>query len=221
MGEQGESSLRERLAVDIRQAILGGEFPPDSVLPETTLAKRYGVSRGPIRDALGVLEREGLIVSPPNRRARVVNLSLRDVEEIYSLRRVLETLAAHRAPHNITEPELDELEGILGQMRAALDAAEYVRISRLDADFHDRICAAARHRRLYLAWSEIRSQVTLFLVSRNTMTATSFDIVVGEHRALLDALRARDEELLVRLTDSHLSLAYERLRDHMILEGKA
>ncbi|MFD1212750.1 GntR family transcriptional regulator [Arthrobacter sp. GCM10027362] len=213
--------LGERVVAELRHSILSGEVAPGAILPETELAARLGVSRGPVRDALNVLAREGLIDSRPNRRARVAVLGLRDIEEIYSLRRSLETLAAQRATGNVTDADLGRMRKILREMDSALGRQDVVKVSHLDASFHDCIYEASRHDRLYRAWSDIRSQVTLFLVSRNTAAATSREIVIGEHEALLEALTARNADLLVRLTDEHLLGAYERLRDSMILSSRA
>ncbi|GAF50032.1 GntR family transcriptional regulator [Rhodococcus wratislaviensis] len=221
IGRVGALPLRERVVAEIRQTILSGRAEPGAVLRETELADQLGVSRGPVRDALAVLEREGLVTSPPNRRARVAVLGLRDVEEIYSLRRALEVLAAQRAASNATDTDLHGMSQILSAMDSALERKDLVELSHLDASFHDRIYEASRHDRLYRAWADIRSQVTLFLVSRNMYAVTSRDIVIGEHEALLEALTARDADLLVRLTDQHLLGAYERLRDAMILSSRA
>jgi DNA-binding GntR family transcriptional regulator len=104
-------------------------------------------------------------------------------------------------------------------MDSALERQDLVTLSQLDTSFHDRIYEASRHDRLYRSWADLRSQVTLFLISRNTSAVTNRDIVIGEHEALLAALTARDADLLVRLTDEHLLGAYERLRDALILSS--
>lgn len=166
---------------------------------------------------LAALQREGLVTLRQNRRARVVSLGLHDVEEIYSLRGQLERLAVQRAALNATDIDLAAMRKILNRMDSALERQDLVELSQLDTGFHDRIYEASRHDRLYRSWADLRSQVTLFLISRNTTAVTSRDIVVGEHEALLEALTAKDTALLVRLTDEHLLGAYERLRDAMIL----
>jgi DNA-binding GntR family transcriptional regulator len=213
--------LRERVVSEIRHTILSGQAEPGAILRETELAQKLGVSRGPVRDALAVLEREGLVTSRPNHRARVAVLNLRDVEEIYSLRRSLEMLAARRAASNVTDADLQSMRKVLTRMDSALDRQDLIELSHLDASFHDHIYAATRHDRLYRAWADLRSQVTLFLVSRNTAAVTSREIVIGEHEAMLEALTARNADVLVRLTDEHLLSAYERLRDALITSARA
>jgi DNA-binding GntR family transcriptional regulator len=170
-----------------------------------------------VREALAVLEREGLVVSPPNRRARVVELGLRDIEEIYGMRRSLEQLAAQRAVRNITDGDLDGMRATLRDMAAALDRRDLVELSLLDVAFHDHIYVASKHRRLQRAWADLRSQVVLFLVHRNTNALTSREVVVGEHEAIVDALADGDADRLTRLIEDHLLGAYQRLRDSMIV----
>jgi len=218
---RGDVPLHERVVTEIRDAILDGRSQPGSALLETELAGKLAVSRGPVRDALAVLQREGLVSSLPNKRARVVVLGLRDVEEIYSLRRVLERLAAERATGNVTDLDLAAMSRTLTRMDAALERRDLIELSHLDVGFHDHMYQASRHDRVYRAWADLRSQVTLFLISRNTAALTSREVVVGEHEALLSALTARDAPLLIRLTEEHLASAYERLRDAMITSAQS
>ena len=218
---RGDGPLLARVVADIRQSILSGRARPGAVLLETELAEQLGVSRGPVRDALALLQREGLVFSPPNKRARVVVLGLRDGEELYSLRRAMERLAAERAASNVTDADLQAMNKLLVRMDGALERRDLLELSHLDVGFHDRVYQASRHDRLYRAWADLRSQVTLFLISRNTAAVTSREIVVGEHEALLRALTARNADLLVRLTEEHLLSAYERLRDAMIVSSHA
>jgi DNA-binding GntR family transcriptional regulator len=217
---RSEGPLHERVVTEIRNSILSGRAQPGAALLETELAEQLGVSRGPVRDALAVLQREGLVTSRPNKRARVVVLGLRDVEEIYSLRRSMERLAAERAAVHVTDIDLQAMARVLTEMDAALERQDLVELSHLDVGFHDHIYKASGHDRLYRAWADLRSQVTLFLISRNKAAVTSREIV-GEHEVLLRALTARDAQLLVRLTEEHVLSAYERLRDAMIMSSRA
>lgn len=198
-----------------RNLILSGEVAPGETLPETEMASLFKVSRGPIRDAISALEREGLVVSEPRRRARVAILDEKDIEEIYSLRRSLELLAAERAAQHATEEDFAEMRDILTRMETELNDGDPIQLSHLDTAFHDVIYRASRHRRLYKAWTEIRCQVTFFLITRNKAAVLSKSNAIEEHHALLEALIARDPERLVKLTDNHLLSAYERLASAM------
>src|SRR5258708_7155625 len=93
-------TLAEAVTEQLRNAIIQGHFAPGQLLSEDQLARPLGVSRGPIRDALIQLEREGLVSSQSNRRTVVASLSRRDLDEVYSLRLALERLAVQYAVHN-------------------------------------------------------------------------------------------------------------------------
>jgi len=101
------------IAERLRAAILSGGFGPGERLPEEQLAKAMGVSRGPVREALIQLEREGLIVIRRNRGAFVAQLSRDDLDEVYTLRVAIERLATERCVANSTDAELDEIQAAL------------------------------------------------------------------------------------------------------------
>src|SRR5699024_2876414 len=160
-------SLGHYVLRQVRSLILEGKVKPGEILPEVELAELFQVSRGPVRDAINALEREGLVVSEPRRRARVTTLDETDVEEIYSLRKSLETLASERAPKHATTEDIDEMKSILDKMEESLEGGDPILLSHLDTTFHDVIYRASKHKLLYQAWTEIRSQVTFFLIARN------------------------------------------------------
>ena len=101
---------------EVREAILRGELPAGSALSQLRLAKRFGVSRGPVREALRLLQREGLVDAELNRRVRVADFSVGDLEEIYAMRIVNEALAVRATVPRLTPPELDALQVSLEEM---------------------------------------------------------------------------------------------------------
>ena len=137
----------------LRALILTGEYGPDERLIEEQLAERLGVSRTPVRQALTMLEAEGLVEITPNRGATVCSFSIEDVWDIYDLRAVLEGHAARRAAGRIERRELErlrelarEMEGLPGQFD---DHEEEIRaLVALNQEFHGTIVEASRNRRL-------------------------------------------------------------------------
>lgn len=200
--------LADEVADRIRAAIFDGAFPPGTPLREVDLAARLEVSRGPIREALAKLEREGLVRTQWHRGATVTTLSAEDAEELYTLRAALERLAVARFHTHATPADLAALEEVVDRMHAAATDHDML---RLDLEFHDAVYAATRHERLRQAWSAIRAQIILFLLSRIGASTDYRAQVPAEHRALVAALRADDPAHTTDLFLAHLRLAYDRL----------
>lgn len=193
--------LADEVADRIRDAIFDGVYGLGQPLREVELATALGVSRGPVREALLRLEREGLVSSVWHRGTAVATLSDDDLVEIDTLRDALEALAVSRVVSNATDDDLDAITMAADRMRRVDDANELV---RCDIAFHDAVYAAARHRRLDDAWSAIRSQVQLFLLTRvGASTEHYFDEVRAEHQELAAALRARDLTAALELFARH------------------
>ena len=204
------------LAVDIaarlRAAILGGHFGPGEQLREEPIARSMGVSRGPVREALVQLEREGLVVIRRNRGAFVAQLSREDLEEVHTLRVVLERLAVRRAVRFADPAALAEMQAVVDAMAAAAERGiTEQQAAELDVRFHDLIYRAANHRRLYDAWANLRPQIHIVLLNRNVAHEDFREYLVWSHHAILDALRQRDEERAIAILDDHLHGSYERV----------
>ncbi|MEU8636144.1 GntR family transcriptional regulator [Amycolatopsis sp. NPDC048633] len=200
--------LADEVADRIRDAIFGGAYAPGSQLREVELAEALGVSRGPVREALLKLEREGLVRGEWHRGTMVTSLSEVDVAELDSLRAALEQLAVGLVIDRA--PDLEAVDAAVARMERAADEHEMV---RRDLEFHDAIYAAAGHRRLGEAWQAIRSQVHLFLLTRIGVETEGYLAgIPAEHRQLADALRARDREAALELFATHRQHAFDILR---------
>lgn len=165
-GAEGGRKLGVNDVVEyIRSKILLGEYGPEGRLVEEQIAGELGVSRTPVRQALTIVESEGLVEIFPNRGAIVASFSFDDVWRVYDLRAVLEGLAARRAAENIGDAELDtlralaeEMERLDGELRNANAPSgrlgggahkEWIRcLVNANQDFHHAIAAASRNRRL-------------------------------------------------------------------------
>jgi DNA-binding GntR family transcriptional regulator len=207
MGEQGKVSparrrgLADEVADRIREAIFSGVYDPGAQLREVELSGVMEVSRGPVREALRMLEREGLVHCAWHRGTTVTTLSAEDVAELHSLRGALENLAVRRVVEYASDEDLASLDKVTALMERAADEHEMV---RLDIAFHDAVFAASRHQRLAEAWEGIRCQVHLFLLTRITRSTEGYLArVPEEHRELVTALRARDTETALSLFADH------------------
>lgn len=187
--------LRDEVVSRIRSAIVLGKLTPGQRLTEEDLARELGVSRSPVREALAQLEREGLVVSPPNRGTFVRQLTPQEVRELFSVRAALETLAAEWALPNLVEADLRTLEDLLEQQDAARKSGGVLAVVHLDLQFHQAIFVAARNQLLLKLWGELRGQM-LMLFSLNTRVAWAEQASASgsnpDHIRLLQALRAHD-----------------------------
>ncbi len=201
--------LADEVADSIRDAIFSGAYELGAQLREVELAATLEVSRGPVREALLRLEREGLVRSAWHRGATVMTLSAEDIAELDSLRGALERLAVELVVAHATDDDLDAIDQAATRMARAGDAHTMV---RGDIEFHDAVYAAAGHRRLREAWQAIRSQVHLFLLTRvGVSTEDYLSHIPDEHRELVAALRSRDSETALRLFAVHRRHAFELL----------
>ena len=201
--------LAAEVADNIREAIFSGAYPPGASLREVELSATLDVSRGPVREALLTLEREGLVRSEWHRGTTVTALTAEDIAELHTLRGPLEQLAVERVVAGADEAALAAIDDVVRAMERARAEHEMV---RCDIAFHDAVYHAAGHSRLSVAWQAIRSQVHLLLVTRIGVDTEHYlaDMPV-EHQALLDALRAGDVDVAVALFAEHRAHAFDIL----------
>jgi DNA-binding GntR family transcriptional regulator len=191
---------------------LSGQFAPDESLREKQLAESMGVSRGPIREALTRLEHEGLVINRSNGRSFVARLSREDLDEVYTLRRVLERLAVVCACQKATPADLAEMQAILDDMRTRIERGiSEQEAAELDLRFHDVLYRASGNQRLLSFWTTLRPQIYVFLLSRNVANSDFRESVVRGHRDILDAISDREETRAQALIEGHLGFAYSRV----------
>jgi DNA-binding GntR family transcriptional regulator len=214
-------SLSDDVGDRIREAILQGHFGPNEHLREERLAARLNVSRGPVREALLQLEREGLVIRRPARGTVVASLSWNDLEEVYSLRSALEILAIRWAVRNAEEQDLDHLDAAAVRIRTSLGPGVSVQTAAsVDLEFHDLLFAAAHHKRLARGWAELRPQVYLFLLSRKYVGSEGFrDVMVQSHQSLLEAIRGNDPERAAALAEEHVRTSFLRVAESYEASG--
>lgn len=205
-------SLGEDVAERLRDAILHGELSPGQRLREEELGVRLQVSRGPVRDAFILLEREGLVRSSPNRGVSVVELTRNDLHEVFTLRSALEPLAISLAVEHGTASDLAGMDASLAEMASAFSRRITERdAARLDVQFHDTIYVAAHHQRLWSAWEQIRLPTYWFMLSRNVASPDWREATVQGHADLVKVIRAGDENVAANAIREHISFAYERI----------
>lgn len=203
------SGLSDEVTLRLREAIQSGDFLPGERLLEQSLSEAFGVSRGPVRDALKQLQREGLVVAEPNKGATVAQLTRQDVEEVFTLRLALEKLAVQSAIRKASEADFVELRRILQRMESVAPTVVTAKeAATMDLDFHDAIYRASKHRKLYNFWEILRPQVFIFLLSRNAARSDYGAILAPYHRRILEPMLERDEKGAMGVIEEHLQSSY-------------
>ncbi|MFN8496358.1 MAG: GntR family transcriptional regulator [Anaerolineae bacterium] len=206
-------NLREHIKREVCNAILSGLFKPGGRLNEAQIADQLGVSRAPVREALASLERDGIVTSIPRRGYFVVNFTDKDIEEIYSLRRLLEVGALQRALPRITSEHLAALQRIVdGMGEEAENGSDPARMIVLDTNFHGTICQLADNSRLYSAWAAMRLQTWLLIGLTSRTHSGTPDDPKEFHQRILDAIKANDLALAETRLSEHLDDAERRAR---------
>lgn len=206
-----DADLVDRVRSRLRDAILGGSFAPGERLVEADLAGQLGVSRAPIRDALRMLEYDGLVTSVGRRGRFVTVLSTRDAWEVYTLRETLEAMAFGLVVGQCPSGVLAKADGIIGEMRAASDAGDRRSLSDLDVRFHRLICETSNHERLLSTWDSMSNLIGL--LSRRVVGTQYDDLhaVPERHQLLIDAIRVGDVDSATAAIRSHIGSVAQRV----------
>ena len=202
--------LPEEVRSHIRERILAGEFDDGARIVEREIAADLGVSRGPIRDALRLLEAEGLVISSPRRGTRVAMPNAEDAAEMFAIRAALEPLAAAMLVRRRSDDALRELEGALAQLEAAAAAKDWPQAIAADMHFHALIFRWSGSRRLTRIWEGMHnSLLQIFRLHRPLYR--SIDEVPIRHRAYVDAIRTGDVDEVERHAAEHVTEFRDRL----------
>lgn len=199
-------SIREQTLDTLREAILTGELKPGHSLIEMDLSRQLGVSRAPIREALRILNSEGLIETIPYHGTTVRRLTRRDIEEIYSMRSLLETFAVEQVIRAGNPEVLQRLRGTVEDMILAGRDNNINRVNILDRDFHDTLIAMSGHSLLLSLWQTVAMKVrqVMALVNRRNTDLTQ---IARNHLPLLDAMEAGDIPGASELLRTHIASA--------------
>lgn len=204
-------TLGDHVTQQLRHAILTGQLKPGQRVVEREIAEAMHTSRGPVRDALKLLENERLVVRYPHKGTFVAWLSLRDAEEIYSLREAIELLAVDHVIRNATSEQVDELDKLVQAMAVQAERSyTQFEATDIDLDFHHTMCRISGHKRLLKAWETLNPQIRMLLLQHRTLLPDDFrQTGVEWHRQIVQALRQRDTEQAHQLLRKHLAASFE------------
>ena len=198
----------------IRSNIIDGTLPPGAQLNEVELASSFGVSRGPVREALQRLIQEGLLRSEPHRGVFVPVMTDEDIDDVYLAREALETAAVRRiVQRGWSASAFKALDPVVRGMRKAADAGNWQTVASRDLDFHTELVSAAASPRLERMFTTVISETRLCL-SLLTGDYGGRQDLVEEHRQISELIRDDDTEAAVAVLKKHFDDAVVTLKRH-------
>ncbi|MEM7736158.1 MAG: GntR family transcriptional regulator [Deinococcota bacterium] len=197
MNDLRPTSLREQVVEHIRQAIVEGQLKPGDHMVEVQLTEQLGISRTPLREALILLEREGLVETIRHKGTYVRSFSVNDVDDIFSMRTTLENFAGERIIHELGTSDYSKLERLIDTQQKFINTNDFKRVRATDMDFHRYLVVRSGHPHLLRSWSEIVAQIAALLYKR-AETNPQYDEakVITDHQRILAAYKDRDIDAL-------------------------
>ena len=202
--------FREEIREQLIEDILNGKLAPGARIVETKIAQQFGVSQGPVREALRDLELFGFVVSSPFRGTQVRRISTEELLEIYPIRAALEGVAARSAAVRIDQATLEHLEELIGTMREAAARDDHRGEADADHSFHHAIVKASGNHMLEHVWQTMRLSITTCLTT--SITHRSLHEIAERHVAVLDALRSGDPDRAEAAVRRHIEEPGEWIR---------
>ena len=193
-------TIKDQIANELRSDIISGAMPPETKLKEQELAQRFGLSRGPIRDVILQLTKEGLLVSKNNCGASVNSVLDTKMQKLMiNLRRNIETFAIEQLKGQLTEKDFNELDAILDDLQSAFDSEDYTEVTKIDISFHNYLIYKAGGDELVNIWYPYVMRMRL-----NYKRIQSSAACVDEHREILNSLREGDTAKAVKAVKANI-----------------
>ncbi|MBR1867319.1 MAG: GntR family transcriptional regulator [Clostridia bacterium] len=200
-----ENEVYEKLESDI----LNGVLTHDETLSEIKVCERYGVSRTPAREALLLLEKEGLIRST-GRGIKIVGISDEDIDDIYAIRMRIEGLASKFMAERASESEIKALSEAVALQEFYSSKNDAQKLRELDTRFHEIVYRASASKTLIGTLSTFHKQICVYR-EKSLVSPERSGRSVAEHKQILEAISARKGDLAEKLTYEHVKNAYEHI----------
>jgi DNA-binding GntR family transcriptional regulator len=186
-------NLREQVVEQVKTVIIEGRLKPGDHMVEATLTKQLGVSRTPLREALILLEREGLVESFPNRGTFVRRFDMRDISAIFSMRIALENFAADLIIKTLDKNDFQRLEELIEEQRRYIRNKDFKNVRTTDMQFHHSLIEKSEHPLLIRSWSEIVAQIAALLYMRaEAMPNYNEALAIADHKKILEAYKTKN-----------------------------
>lgn len=203
----------EAIYSELKSAIIDGRYKPQDRIAISEIAKEFGTSLSPVRDAIKKLESEGLIKFKPHSGGVVTYLQMEDIEKIYPIRMAIEGLAVRLASQKITNETLDDLEKQVNKMEESLSKNRYEDLHRQNEKFHTTICAACENEYLDKIFSSLLNFYYIIPSIFSFMPSIAKQALDG-HKEILNALKKRDGVAAEQIIVEHMGLTLTCLRNH-------
>ena len=204
-------SLHDNLIKNIRDMVLDGTLAPGQRLPERFLTEQFGVSRTPLREAIRALASEGTLELLPNRGARVTKVTKKEIDDLFEVMGVLESLSGELATKNATHSNIAEIRALHYQMVLHFTRKELVDYFHLNQRIHEKILEIAGNKVLTSIYQTLAFRIRRARYVANISEAR-WSEAVKEHKEILAALEAREGEKLGYLLRCHLANTCEIVR---------
>lgn len=205
-------ALRDQVLEELRRRIVNGDYPPGQRLTEERLAADFGVSRNPVREALRIVEADGLITMMPRRGAVVATPDASAVADLFAVRSSLETIAARMAAERATPRDVAELRSLLDAAREATEREDLSRVAELNSDLHMRVIAVSGNRWLTSIASSLYLHVHwVFRVGAEHRAPHSWQ----EHIRLVDAIAMGDPDEAEAAAGAHVEAAAHAAQENV------
>lgn len=185
--------LRDVVFKTLRQAILKGELVPGERLMEIQLAKRLGVSRTPIREAIRKLELEGLVLMIPRKGAEVAGITEKSLRDVLEVRKALEELAIDLACKRMSDEEIEELKAAETRFHAAIESSDPILIAQTDEAYHDIIFKGTKNDKLVYILNNLREQMYRYRLEY-VKDAKKWEMLMTEHDKIFNAVKSRNAD---------------------------
>ena len=208
--------LREVVFNTLREAILRGDLVPGERLMELQLAAKLGVSRTPIREAIRMLEQEGLAITIPRKGAIVAGMTEKDMQDVLEIREALEELSVQVACDKITDEEIAELQKNMKNFEHSLKSGDLKKMAHADVEFHDVIYRATDNPKLINMLNNLREQMYRYRVEY-LKNPQNHEQLLQEHEAIYKGIVEKDKSAVTEMIRKHISNQVAVVK-HMIRE---
>lgn len=208
-------NLKNKIYKDIREGIVFGKLTPGERLPEVRLGKKFECSRGPVREALVQLDKEGFVELVPNQGAVVTRFSPQEIEDFYSLLEVLEGTAVQWAVPILTSQDIEHLTEINNSLRnLSRKQKGFIEnwISQ-NLSFHEFFRDKCGNEKLKWVVEEIRLRITRYRYT--SLITTTFDAYIQDHDNIIEAVHRKDAQQAKDAMERHICRAKKVLMDFM------